>query len=39
MEALYDVYYRQNDYEKAIPLVQKLSAIDIDYKEDLANLA
>ena len=38
MEALYDVYYRQNDYEKAIPLVQKLSAIDIDYKEDLANL-
>jgi len=38
MEALYDVYYRQNNYEKAIPLVQKLSEIDIDYKEDLANL-
>lgn len=38
LEALYDVYYRQNDYEKAIPLVLQLSEIDIDYKEDLANL-
>ncbi|MFC7356106.1 tetratricopeptide repeat protein [Jejudonia soesokkakensis] len=38
LEALYDVYYEQSDYEKAIPLVIQLSKIDIDYKEDLANL-
>jgi tetratricopeptide (TPR) repeat protein len=38
LEALYEVYYQQNDFEKAIPLVIQLSEIDIDYKEDLANL-
>lgn len=38
MEALYDLYYVQRDYQKAIPLVQKLIQRDPDYKEDLANL-
>jgi tetratricopeptide (TPR) repeat protein len=38
LEALYDMYYQQKNYEAAIPLVIKLSAIDSDYKEDLANL-
>jgi len=38
MEALYDLYYLENNYEAAIPLVQKLIKIDEDYKEDLANL-
>ncbi len=38
LEHLYDVYYRQNDYEKAIPTVKKLILFDEDYKEDLANL-
>jgi len=38
MEALYDLYYQSQDYEAAIPLVQKLMVIDEDYKEDLANL-
>ena len=36
--ALYDVYYETKAYEKAIPLVQKLTRHDEDYKEDLANL-
>ena len=38
MEALYDLYYVQRDYEAAIPLVLKLIPHDEDYKEDLANL-
>lgn len=38
LEALYDVYFEEQDYEKAIPLVQKLIEFDDDYKEDLANL-
>ncbi|HPF10016.1 MAG TPA: tetratricopeptide repeat protein [Flavobacteriaceae bacterium] len=38
MEILYDVYYEKKDYEAAIPLVEKLSKRDEDYKEDLANL-
>jgi len=38
MEALYDLYYLQRNYDKAIPLVKKLLVIDPDYKEDLANL-
>lgn len=38
MEDLYDLYYLQKNYNKAIPLVQKLMARDSDYKEDLANL-
>ncbi len=38
LEELYDVYFRQSDYEKAIPLVLKLIPFDDDYKEDLANL-
>ncbi len=38
LEHLYDLYYKARDYEKAIPLVQKLILFDEDYKEDLANL-
>ncbi|MGK0427869.1 MAG: tetratricopeptide (TPR) repeat protein [Ulvibacter sp.] len=38
LEALYDLYYQQKNYEAAIPLVIKLTGIDGDYKEDLANL-
>ncbi|WP_175445407.1 tetratricopeptide repeat protein [Ulvibacter litoralis] len=38
LEALYDVYYQERDYDAAIPLVIKLIAVDDDYKEDLANL-
>jgi tetratricopeptide (TPR) repeat protein len=38
LETLYDLYYLKRDYDKAIPLVEKLSGIDEDYKEDLANL-
>lgn len=38
LEELYDLYYRENDYEKSIVLVQKLIPFDNDYKEDLANL-
>lgn len=38
LEALYDVYYQERDYDAAIPLVIKLIAFDDDYKEDLANL-
>jgi tetratricopeptide (TPR) repeat protein len=38
LEHLYDLYYQARDYEKAIPLVQKLIPFDEDYKEDLANL-
>ncbi len=38
LEQLYDLYYQQRDYEKAIPLVEKLIPFDEDYKEDLANL-
>lgn len=38
LETLYDLYYLKREYDKAIPLVKKLSVIDEDYKEDLANL-
>lgn len=38
LEALYEVYYQQRNYEAAIPLVEKLIKYDSDYKEDLANL-
>lgn len=38
LEAVYDLYYQQQAYEKSIPLVQKLIPFDDDYKEDLANL-
>lgn len=37
-EALYDVYYKTRNYDKAIPLVQKLIKEDEDYKEDLVSL-
>lgn len=35
---LYDVYYQMRDYEKAIPIVQKLVSFDANLKEDLASL-
>jgi tetratricopeptide (TPR) repeat protein len=38
LEALYDLYYVEQDLDAAIPLVIKLSEYDEDYKEDLANL-
>lgn len=38
MQSLYDLYYLEKDYDKAIILVQRLISFDEDYKEDLANL-
>jgi tetratricopeptide (TPR) repeat protein len=38
LEALYDLYYLEQDFKSAIPLVQTLIEYDEDYKEDLANL-
>ncbi|WP_310991574.1 tetratricopeptide repeat protein [Aequorivita marina] len=38
LEHLYDLYYRQKDYDKSIVLVKKLIPFDEDYREDLANL-
>ncbi len=38
MESLYNVYFLQRNYEKALPLVKELIKQDPDYKEDLANL-
>ena len=38
MEALYEVYYARQDFEKAIDLVQDLAKFDIRYKEDLARI-
>tara|TARA_R110000787_G_scaffold109035_2_gene217538 strand:+ start:23878 stop:25260 length:1383 start_codon:yes stop_codon:yes gene_type:complete len=38
LEALYDMYYDDKNYDAAIPLVEKLILQDSDYKEDLANL-
>ncbi|NQX76270.1 hypothetical protein [Gilvibacter sp.] len=37
-ELLYEVYHKTQDYEKAIPVVEKLIGFDPVYKEDLANL-
>lgn len=38
LEHLYDVYYHQNNYRKALEIVLKLIPFDENYKEDLANL-
>ena len=38
MDALYDLYFLQRNYEAAIPIIEKLAKKDEDYKEDLANL-
>lgn len=38
LEQFYELYYQQKEYEKSIPLVQRLIPFDEDYKEDLANL-
>ena len=37
-ELLYEVYHTAKEYEKAIPIVEKLISFDKVYKEDLANL-
>ena len=38
LEAIYDVYFEQKDYDSAITIVLKLIESDESYKEDLANL-
>lgn len=38
LEALYEVYYKNRDYEKAENIVKKLIPFDIQYKEDLARI-
>lgn len=38
LEHLYDVYHKQANYEKALPIVKKLIPHHDDYKEDLVNL-
>jgi len=38
IEALYDLYFDEKDYQAAIVVVKKLIVFDTDYKEDLANL-
>ena len=38
IEALYDMFYLEKNYQAAIPIVEKLIKFDGDYKEDLANL-
>lgn len=38
LEQFYELYHQQKNYQKSIPLVQRLIAFDEDYKEDLANL-
>ena len=38
IEALYDLYFDEKDYQAAILVVKKLIEFDTDYKEDLANL-
>ncbi|MCZ4317855.1 tetratricopeptide repeat protein [Aequorivita viscosa] len=38
LEQFYELYHRQKEYKKSIPLVQRLIAFDEDYREDLANL-
>lgn len=35
---LYDVYYQSKDYQKSIPVVQKLITFDKNMKEDLVSL-
>lgn len=35
---LYDVYYQSKDYQKSIPVVQKLVTFDKNMKEDLVSL-
>ncbi len=38
LEALYEVYYKNRDYEKAEMIVKQLIPFDIQYKEDLARI-
>ena len=38
MESLYEIYYAEQNYGKAIDLVKKLSEFDPQYKEDLARI-
>ena len=38
MKSLYEIYYAQQNFGKAIDLVKKLAAFDLHYKEDLARI-
>ena len=38
LENLYDVYYKNRDYEKAEEIVKQLIPFDVQYKEDLARI-
>jgi len=38
LEALYEVYFQQQDYAAAAATVQKLITFDVQYKEDLARI-
>ena len=38
LEALYEVYFQQRDYDAAEATVKKLIAFDVQYKEDLARI-
>lgn len=38
LEALYEVYFQQQDYEAAESTVKKLIVFDVQYKEDLARI-
>ncbi|WP_396597641.1 tetratricopeptide repeat protein [Dokdonia sp. R86516] len=38
LEALYEVYFQQQDYESAASTVKKLIGFDVQYKEDLARI-
>lgn len=38
LEHVYDLYHKQNNYQKALEIVLKLIPFDENYKEDLANL-
>ncbi|MEH6406994.1 MAG: tetratricopeptide repeat protein [Leeuwenhoekiella sp.] len=38
LESLYEVYYAQQDFDKAIEVVKQLSQFDYQYQEDLARI-
>ena len=38
LERIYDVYYQTKDYQKSIPIVEKLIEFDANMKEDLVSL-
>ena len=38
LNGLYDVYYQTKNFQKSIPIVQKLVAFDVNMREDLVSL-